>query len=69
MRTPRKGRGGSKKESDTGSTDRSDEGTGSEHQQAGQPKVTSYLLDMDLRAVKAHIRHVLRRFRATKKGK
>lgn len=69
MRTPRKGGGGSKKERDTGPTDRSDKETGSEHQQGGQPKVTSYLLDMDLRAVKAHIRHVLGKFRATKKGK
>jgi hypothetical protein len=69
MRTPRKGRGGSKKERDTGPTDRSDKEAGSEHHQAGQPKVTSYLLDMDLRAVKAHLRHVLRKFRARKKGK
>lgn len=69
MRTPRKGRGESKKERDTGSSDRSDKEAGSEHQQAGQPKVTSYFLDMDLPAVKLHLRHALAKFRVTKKGK
>lgn len=69
MRTPRKGRPRSKKRKDLDSTDRSNEEAGSEHHEPGQPEVTSYLLDMDLRAVKAHIRHVLRKFRATKKGK
>jgi hypothetical protein len=69
MRTPRKGRGESKKERDSGPIDRSDKEAGSEHQQAGQPKVTSYFLDMDLRAVRSHLRHVLGKFRATKKGK
>lgn len=69
MRSPRKGRGGSKKERDAGPTDRSVKEAGSEHQEAGQPKDISYLLDMDLRAIKAHLRHVLRKFRARKKGK
>jgi hypothetical protein len=69
MRTPRKSRRESKKERDIGPTDRSDKEAGSGHQQAGHPKPTSYLLDMDLRAVEAHLRHVLRKFRATKKGK
>jgi hypothetical protein len=69
MRTPRKGRGGSTRKRETGPAERPDMETGSEHQQAGQPKVTSYLLDMDLRAIKAHLRHVLGKFRAKKKGK
>jgi hypothetical protein len=68
MRTPRKGRPRSKKGKDLDPTDRPKEEAGSENHTAGQPKVTSYLLDLDLRAVKAHLRHVLRRFRATKKG-
>jgi hypothetical protein len=66
MRTPRKTRGGSKKGRDT---DPSREEAGSEYHEPGQPNVTSYLLDMDLRAIKAHLRHILRRFRARKKGK
>jgi hypothetical protein len=69
MRTPRKVRGGPKKGKDTDPTDRSNKEVGSENHQASQPKVTSYLLDMDLRAVKAHLRHVLRKFRARKEGK
>jgi hypothetical protein len=69
MRTPRKIRGGSKKQRNTGPIERSDDEAGSEDHQAGKPKVTSYLLDMDLRELKAHLRYVLRKFRARKKGK
>jgi hypothetical protein len=69
MRTPRKGRPRSKKKKDPDPTDRSNEESDSEYHQDSQPKVTSYLLDMDLRTVKAHLRDVLRKFRATKKRK
>ena len=68
MRTPRKARSGSKKGKDTDPTDPSNEKAGTEYHEAGQPKVTSYFLDMDLRATKAHLRYILTRFRARKRG-
>lgn len=69
MRTPRKGRPRSKKGKALEPIDRTNDEAASDSHESGQPKATSYLLDMDLRAAKAHLRDILRKFRATKNGK
>lgn len=65
MRTPRKRPKRTSEGKDLGQTDRSDE-AGPDDEVARQPKVTSHLMDMDLSAIKAHLRRILRKIRSSK---